>query len=231
MTTTQGEPITTTNEEGPTTTSRGEPISTTRQEEPVTPATEGEPMTSSEGASTGEEDTTANIEGTTSQPTQEPVSEKVTTATNSEPTTDSTSSDTTPTATMDTPTDPALTTPPPPPPVLDVMTNGESFTVMHGASLTLKCHVTGGGTGTTLSWYFNGTKLQAADVGVAQPNTDESGVPRLSSLLTFDLVEPSHAGLYECKAHSPLNSQTVVAPIRVKVTRKCEILLYGGNVN
>ena len=214
-------------------TTQGEPITTTRQEEQVTPATEGEPMTSSEGANTGEgETTTTNIEGTTSQSTQEPVSEKVTTATNSEPATDSTSSNTTltATATMDMPTDPALTTPPPPP-VLDVMTNGESFTVMHGSSLTLECHVTGGGAGTTLSWFFNGTKLP--NVGVAQPNIDKYGLPRLSSLLNFDLIEPFHAGLYTCEAYSPVNSQTVVAPIQVKVTRKLEItavLLLGENV-
>ena len=229
-TTNQGELTTTANDEGPTTTSRGEPTSTTREEEPMTSTAEGETTTFMEGASTSEGGTTtANIEGATNQPTPETVSEKISTTMNSEPTTDSMPSDTTPasiatTTTMDTPTP----TTPPPPPVLDVMTNGDMFTVMHGSSLTLQCHVTGGGASTTLSWYFNGTKLPD-DVGVAQPNVDEHGIVRLSSYLTFDLVELSHAGAYECVAHSPVDSLTVRAPIQVIVERKLEFFLWSCN--
>lgn len=195
----------------------------------MTSTAEGKTTTFVEGASTSEGGTTmANIEGATNQPTLETVSEKISTTINSESATDSTPSDTTPasittTTTMDTPTDPAPTTAPPPP-VLDVMTNGDMFTVMHGSSLTLQCHVTGGGAGTTLSWYLNGTKLPD-DVGVAQPNVDQHGIARLSSYLTFDLVELSHAGAYECVAHSPVDNLTVRAPIQVIVKRKLEFFL------
>jgi hypothetical protein len=131
--------------------------------------------------------------------------------------------------TMATPTDPDLTTPPPPP-ELDVMTNGDLFTVMHGSSLTLECHVTGGGASTTLSWYFNGNELP--NVGVAQSDVDRYGVSWLSSSLTFDLVEASHAGAYMCEAHSQVDSQTITvrATIQVIVERKLlnDYVLYSS---
>ena len=216
QTTTQGEIFTTTNEEGPTT-SQGESIITTTNEEgpmtsqgPAAPTTEGEPATSSEGP------TTTNIEGATSQST---VSEKIATTTNSEPATHSTSFEaTTLTITTDTPTGPPLTTPPPPPPMLDVMTNGDMFTVLQGGSLTLECHVSEGGAGTLVLWYFNEVKLP--DVSVTESNTGRFGDPRLSSQLTFHHIELSHAGQYVCEAYSPANSQTVRAPMQVNVLRK-----------
>ena len=241
QTSTQGEPITITNEEGPTTTSQGGStttieggpttneggsISTTREVEPAISTSEGEPMTSSEGPTTGEgEVKTTNIDGVTSRPTEDLVSERVTATTNSKPVTDSTSPDTA-TTTMDMPTDSALTTPPSPPLMLDVMTNDDSFTVLLGSSLTLECHVTGGGAGTTLSWLFNGVKLP--DVGMAQQNVNDDGVPQLASRLTFDLVEASDAGVYECEAHSPVTLQTVRAPIEVNVQRKLENIVWAS---
>lgn len=209
QTTTQGEMITTTNEEGPMT-SQGEPITTTNEEGPASPTTtEGEPATSSGGP------TTTNIEGATSQSTVSKI-----TTTISEPVTHSTSSDVMTSTMADTPTVPAVTTPPTPPPMLDVMINGDSFTVMQGGSLTLECHVTGGGAGTLVSWFFNDIKL--SDVGMAQTTVDSHGVPRLSSPLTFDSIDMSDAGMYVCEAHSPANSQTVRAPIQVNVERKLE---------
>ena len=203
--------------EGEPTTSQGETITTTSQEGPTMPV-EGEPVTS-EGPSTtcciGEGETTTNIEEPT---TQEPVSEKITT--DSEPVTHPTTTGTR-SMTTDTPTQPPLTTPPPP--VLDIMTNGDRFSVMVGSSLTLECHVSGGGEGTLVYWFFNGDKLP--NVNVEQTH-DNDGMPRLSTQLTFDLVESSHAGQYMCEAHSPLHSQTVSAPIQLNVSRKFGIAVH-----
>lgn len=153
------------------------------------------------------------VNSTDGEPTTNQQKEPTTTISEEEPT--SGQGEPTTSGGSDTPTETALTTPPLP--MLDVMTNGDSFSVLHGSSLLLECHVTGGGAGTLLSWYFNGVKLP--DVGVAS-SSDQDGSVRLSSKLNFDLVDMSHAGQYLCEAHSPLHSLTVTAPIQVNVECK-----------
>ena len=121
------------------------------------------------------------------------------------------------TFTTATPTQPRLTTPPAPPPVLDIMTNGDSFEVILGSELTIECHVRGGGEGTLVSWYFN--KEPLLDVQVESRDNGSDGVLLVSNL-RFESVKLSHAGDYQCVANSTLHSQTVMAPVTLSVSSK-----------
>lgn len=110
-------------------------------------------------------------------------------------------------------TPPPSTAPPSPAPVLDIMTNGDRFDVTLGSELTLECHVSGGGEGTKVSWYFNEKLLKTEE-----REGGDGGPPLLVSKLMIESVELGHAGEYFCKANSTSHSQTVTATFTLVVS-------------